>query len=243
MYLNILQIYHNGFNISNNTQAVCVNTEDINQVFLFLKICNIFYQGSVEHFACFSSSKVIKTDVKMTTSKSSIPKKRPGLIHKVSCQISKYFFEPLPLLRQCITKLQQVKVQIRSQRLVSMKKHGYISCTKWLVPIKELCIYNASFMGSLGWQMLLERRGGHRHLTLLLLLDDTAELLLVMATAPDHVCPQQNGSLKVKPLTGAGTIRLHFIAVLRGAAVWPRTRFTLPGGKEINLSLYDGWRK
>lgn len=78
--------------------------------------------------------------------------------------------------------------------------------------------------------MWLERRGGHWHLRLLLLLDDTAELLLVMAVAPDHVCPEQNGSLKVKPLTGAGTIRLHFIALFHGVAAWPRTRFTLPGG-------------
>lgn len=53
-----------------------------------------------------------------------------------------------------------------------------------------------------------------------------------MARVPDHVCPEQNGSPKVKPLTGAGTIMLHFIAQLRGVAAWPPTRFTQPGGRK-----------
>lgn len=86
--------------------------------------------------------------------------------------------------------------------------------------------------GLVGWEMWLERRGGHWHVRLLLLLDDTAELLLVMAVAPDHVCPERNGSLKVKALTGAATIRLHFIALFCEVAAWPWTRFTPPeGGK------------
>ena len=76
----------------------------------------------------------------------------------------------------------------------------------------------------------MKEEGGQWHHTLLLLLDDTAELLLVMAIVSDHVCPEQNDSLKVKPLTGAGTIRLHFIALFHGVAAWPPTRFTLPGG-------------
>lgn len=74
--------------------------------------------------------------------------------------------------------------------------------------------------GLVGWEMWLERRQSHRHLRLLLLLDDTAELLLVTAAAPDHVCPEQNGSLKVQPLTGARTIRLHFIALFYARVGW-----------------------
>ena len=79
-----------------------------------------------------------------------------------------------------------------------------------------------------GWEMWLGSAAPPTSIAL----DDTAELLLVMAEAPDHVCPEQNGSLKVKPLTGATTIRLHFIAALRGAAAWPRTRFTPPRGRK-----------
>lgn len=86
--------------------------------------------------------------------------------------------------------------------------------------------------GLVGWEMWLERRGGHRDDRLLLHLDDAAELLSVMAAAPDHVCPKQNGSPKVKPLTGAGAIRLHFIALFHGVPAWPPTRFTMPGGRK-----------
>ena len=52
--------------------------------------------------------------------------------------------------------------------------------------------------GSGGREMWLERRGSKCPLGLLLLFDDTAELLLVMAVAPDDGCLQQNGSLKVR---------------------------------------------
>lgn len=102
---------------------------------------------------------------------------------------------------------------------------------------KELCIYNAAFMclGWVGWEMWLERRRGvSKHLGLLLLLDDTAELLSVTATAPDHVCPEQNGSLKVKPLTGAETIRLHFIALFPRCGCLALDQIYSAWGREIN---------
>lgn len=44
--------------------------------------------------------------------------------------------------------------------------------------------------------------GGHRHLGLKSLSDDTALRLLVMTEAPDYVCLEKNDSLKVKPLKG-----------------------------------------
>lgn len=59
-----------------------------------------------------------------------------------------------------------------------------------------------------------------------------------MTEVPDHVRPERNGSLKVKPLTGDGAIRLHFIALFHGVAAWTRTRFILAWGTEINLRVH-----
>lgn len=39
-----------------------------------------------------------------------------------------------------------------------------------------------------------------------------------MAAVPDHVCPKENGSLKVEALREAATIRPRFIALLHGVA-------------------------
>lgn len=72
----------------------------------------------------------------------------------------------------------------------------------------------------------------HSQYRLLLLLGDTAKLLSAMAIVPEQVCSVQNGSLKVKPLTKAGTIRLHFIAMFHGESAWHWTRFSLPGGRK-----------
>lgn len=87
----------------------------------------------------------------------------------------------------------------------------------------------------LGGKCGLKGEGGvSKHLGLLLLLDDTAELLSVTATAPDHVCPEQNGSLKVKPLTGAETIRLHFIALFPRCGCLALDQIYSAWGREIN---------
>lgn len=77
---------------------------------------------------------------------------------------------------------------------------------------KELCIFNSPFTGQglVGW-------GGD------------SGMLPVMAQAPGRVYPIQNGSLKVKALSGAGAIRLHLITVFRGAVAWARTTFICLG--------------
>lgn len=135
--------------------------------------------------------------------------------------------------------------QQQSQRWPSQRKQQYISCTKRTVHLRASCLPNAplirSGLASLG--VLPQRRGGSSARHTAMALWDTAELPSVVAAVPDHVCPKENGSLKVEALRGAATIRPRFIALLHSATWLALDQIYTAWGREINFSLYDGWRK